>query len=128
VFRSIQAGASGFLLKRTRAEDLIEAVRTVADGNALPMPRTTRRVIERFATPKGRSHRVHLLDRLTGRECEVLALIARGLSNREIAAHLGLSVETVRTHVKRVYMKCDIRDRAQAVIVAYESGLISPSL
>jgi DNA-binding NarL/FixJ family response regulator len=128
VFRTVQAGASGFLLKRTRAEDLVEAVRTVAEGNALPMPATTRGVIEAFARPRGPSHRLHLLERLTGREYEVLVLIARGLSNHEIADRLGLSVETVRTHVKRVYMKCDIRDRAQAVIVAYESGLISRSV
>jgi DNA-binding NarL/FixJ family response regulator len=127
VYRSLQAGASGFLLKRTRAEDLVDAIRIVAEGNALPLPVTTKNLIEAYATPTSPAHGTELIARLTDRECEVLVLIARGLSNHEIADRLHLSVETVRTHVKRVYMKCHARDRAQAVIVAYETGLMPRS-
>jgi DNA-binding NarL/FixJ family response regulator len=122
-YRSLQAGASGFLLKRTRAEDLIDAVRTVATGNALPTSERTRALIAAYAgTPDGRDG--VQVESLTPRESEVLTLVGRGLTNAEIAETLGLSIETVRTHVKRVYMKCGVRDRAQAVIVAYETGLI----
>jgi len=123
VFRSLQAGASGFLLKRAPAEELIEAVRTVADGNALPAPARTRTLIGAFAKASADSPMSQFAEALTARESEVLALIARGLSNAEIADNLGLSIETIRTHVKHVYMKTGARDRAHAVIIAYESGL-----
>jgi DNA-binding NarL/FixJ family response regulator len=120
VYRSLEAGASGFLLKRTRAEDLIDAIRTVADGNALPAPERTRALIDTYAgNGRSRDHE----SPLTSRESEVLTLLARGLSNGEIADELGLSIETVRTHVKHVYMKCGARDRVHAVIVAYQWGL-----
>jgi DNA-binding NarL/FixJ family response regulator len=127
VFRSLQAGASGFLLKRTRAEDLVDAVRTVAEGNALPAPERTRALIGAFAAAGGEPPRTQFADALTGREAEVLALISRGLSNAEIAENLGLSIETIRTHVKHVYMKTGARDRAHAVIIAYETGLAGHS-
>jgi len=123
-YRSLQAGASGFLLKRTRAEDLIEAVRVVAEGNELPVSPKTRALIAAYAESDGDRRGTAVRDSLTPRECEVLVHVARGLSNAEIADALSLSVETVRTHVKRVYMKCGVRDRAQAVIVAYETGLV----
>jgi DNA-binding NarL/FixJ family response regulator len=124
VFGALRAGASGFLLKRTRPEDLIAAVHTIANGDALLSPSVTRRVIDRMAqqpTPDlaGRAE----LDGLTPREREVLGLIARGLSNREIAAALVVEESTIRTHVKRILMKLGLRDRVQAVIYAYESGL-----
>jgi DNA-binding NarL/FixJ family response regulator len=122
VFRSLQAGASGFLLKRAPAEELIDAVRTVAEGNSLPAPPRTRSLIDAFAAAQD-APSVQFAGTLTSREAEVLALIARGLSNAEIAESLGLSVETIRTHVKHVYMKTGARDRAHAVIIAYESGL-----
>ena len=127
VFRSLQAGASGFLLKRTRAEDLVDAVRTVAEGNALPAPARTRALIGAFASAQSEPRQRQFAETLTGRESEVLALIARGLSNAEIADTLGLSIETIRTHVKHVYMKTGARDRAHAVILAYETGLVPRS-
>jgi DNA-binding NarL/FixJ family response regulator len=124
VFGALRAGASGFLLKRTRPEELISAVHTIAAGDSLLSPSVTRRVIDRMAqqpTPNltDRSR----LGELTAREREVLQLIARGLSNREIAAALVVEESTIRTHVKRVLMKLDLRDRVQAVIFAYESGV-----
>jgi DNA-binding NarL/FixJ family response regulator len=123
VFQSLQAGASGFLLKRAPAEELVEAVRTVADGNALPAPARTRTLIGAFAKASGDVPRAQFAEALTTRESEVLALVARGLSNAEIAENLGLSIETIRTHVKHVYLKTGARDRAHAVIIAYETGL-----
>jgi len=123
VYRSIRAGASGFLLKRAPAEEIVAAVRAVAGGLRLPMPAKTRRLLQQYARTDPGS-RAELLDSLTAREREVLSLIARGFSNQEIAELLYLSVETVKTHVKRVYMKCGARDRAQAVIAAYEAGLV----
>jgi DNA-binding NarL/FixJ family response regulator len=123
-YRSMLAGASGFLLKRVPAEDLIDAVRAVADGNALPLPERTTDLISRYATIERKAPR--FLPALTDRETEVLVLLARGLSNEEIARELSVSVETVRTHVKHVYAKAGARDRAQAVIAAYESGLVGP--
>jgi DNA-binding NarL/FixJ family response regulator len=125
VFRSLRAGASGFLLKRTRAEELVDSVRVVAAGDALPMARTTQRLIEGFAGVQGSGEWAGV-QALTERESEVLTLVARGYSNDEIARHLHLSPETVKTHVKHVYTKLGSRDRAQAVIAAYESGLVSP--
>lgn len=124
VFGALRAGASGFLLKRTRPEELIAAVHTVAAGDALLSPSVTRRVVDRVARQPGPQPHDHAsLDRLTPREREVLGLIARGLSNREIAAALVVEETTVRTHVKRVLMKLNLRDRVHAVIFAYENGL-----
>lgn len=127
IFPSLRAGASGFLLKRTRPEELIAAVRTVAAGDALLSPSVTRRVINRLAQQPspdlaGRDR----LEELTSREREVLALIARGLSNREISSALSVEESTIRTHVKRILMKLHLRDRVQAVIFAYENGLTRP--
>jgi DNA-binding NarL/FixJ family response regulator len=127
VFGALRAGASGFLLKRTRPEDLIAAVHTIAAGDSLLSPSVTRRVIDRMAkqpTPD-LSNRAKV-DDLTARELEVLELVARGLSNREIAAALVVEESTIRTHVKRILMKLDLRDRVQAVIFAYETGVNRP--
>jgi len=128
IFGGLRAGASGFLLKRTRPEDLISAVHTVAAGDALLSPSVTRRVIERMSrqpTPDltGQAR----LDELTAREREVLALIARGLSNREIAAELVVEESTIRSHVKRILAKLGLRDRVQVVIFAYETGINRPT-
>jgi DNA-binding NarL/FixJ family response regulator len=124
VFGALRAGASGFLLKRTRPEDLIAAVHTIAAGDALLSPSVTRRVIARMAQqPTPALADQAKLKELTSREREVLALIARGLSNREIAAALVVEESTIRTHVKRILMKLDLRDRVQAVIFAYETGV-----
>jgi DNA-binding NarL/FixJ family response regulator len=127
VFGALRAGASGFLLKRARPEELIAAVHTVAAGDSLLSPSVTRRVIDRMAqqpTPEFADR--SKLDELTPREREVLELIARGLSNREIAAALAVEESTVRTHVKRILMKLDLRDRVQVVIFAYETGVNPP--
>ena len=129
VFGALRAGASGFLLKRTRPEDLIAAVHTIAAGDSLLSPSVTRRVIDRMAqqpTPELADQRK--LDDLTPREREVLELMARGLSNREIAAALVVEESTTRTHVKRILMKLDLRDRVQAVIFAYETGVNRPAV
>ena len=125
VFRGLRAGASGFLLKDVSPEDLVQAVRVVAEGEALLSPSVTRRLIEEFArTPDLPSSPPRELDALTEREGEVLELIGRGLSNREIAERLVLSMATVKTHVNRLFMKLSLRDRAQAVVLAYESGIV----
>jgi DNA-binding NarL/FixJ family response regulator len=126
VYGALRAGASGFLLKRTPAEELVDAVRVVANGEALLSPELTRRLVAGFSR-RDRGERSTVLDSLTDREREVLLLIARGLSNREIARWLMVSVETVKTHAKRIFMKLGVRDRAQAVVIAYESGLVVPS-
>lgn len=127
-YKSLRVGASGFLLKRTRAEDLIDAVRVVAEGEALPMPATTRRLIASLSAQESAHEREwRAIDDLTDREQEVLVFIARGFSNQEIAGELTLSVDTVKTHVKRVYAKLGARDRVHAVIAAYESGLVTRS-
>jgi RNA polymerase sigma factor (sigma-70 family) len=127
VYEALRAGASGFLLKRTPAADLVAAVRVVAAGDALLAPSITRRLIDQFAhRPADAKRDAHALDELTEREREVLELIANGLSNAEIAERLVLSEGTVKTHVKRIFMKLEIRDRAQAVIFAYDSGLVAP--
>jgi DNA-binding NarL/FixJ family response regulator len=124
VFGALRAGASGFLLKRARPEELIAAVHTIAAGEALLSPSVTRRVIDRMAQqPSPELADQARLEALTPREREVLACIARGLSNREIAAALVVEESTIRTHVKRILMKLDLRDRVQAVIFAYETGL-----
>jgi DNA-binding NarL/FixJ family response regulator len=126
IFDALSAGASGFLLKRTQPEELIAAIHTVAAGDSLLSPSVTRRVIDRMAgqpTPVDTSRR---LDELTPREREVLELMARGLSNREIAKRFVIEESTVKTHVKRILMKLRLRDRVQAVIFAYENGLTRP--
>src|SRR5262249_2755694 len=116
VFGALRAGASGFLVKRTRPEELISAVHSVAAGDSLLSPSVTRRVIDRMAQqPTPDFGEQTKLDELTPREREVLELIARGLSNREIAAALVVEESTIRTHVKRILMKLDLRDRVQAV-------------
>ncbi|TMR99826.1 response regulator [Nonomuraea basaltis] len=128
IFGALRAGASGFLLKRTRPEELIAAVHTIAAGDSLLSPSVTRRVIDRMAQqPTPELADLHKIAELTRREKEVLALIARGLSNREIAAVLVVEESTIRTHVKRLLMKLGLRDRVQVVIFAYESGLHRPS-
>jgi DNA-binding NarL/FixJ family response regulator len=128
VFGALRAGASGFLLKRTRPEDLIAAVHTIAAGDSLLSPSVTRRVINRMAQqPTPALADLAKLDELTQREREVLVLIARGLSNREIAAALVVEESTIRTHVKRILMKLGLRDRVQAVIFAYETGINQPT-
>ena len=128
VFGALRAGASGFLLKRTRPEELIAAVHTVAAGDSLLSPSVTRLVIDRMAQqPLPELAAEAKLDELTRREREVLELIARGLSNREIATQLFVEESTVRTHVKRIQMKLQLRDRVQIVIFAYESGVNQPA-
>ena len=126
VYDALQAGASGFLLKDAPAEALFEAVRVIAGGEALLAPAITRRLIAEFARLRPRQVRPEALSELTPRETEILGLVAEGLSNREIAERLVLSDETVKTHVSHVLRKLDLRDRAQAVVVAYESGLVVP--
>jgi DNA-binding NarL/FixJ family response regulator len=127
ILGALKAGASGFLLKRTPPEDLIAAIHTVAAGDALLSPSVTRRVIDRMARQplvgQGADPR---LDDLTPRERDVFELIAQGLSNREIARALVVEETTVKSHVKRLLMKLDARDRVQAVILAYEYGLVAP--
>jgi DNA-binding NarL/FixJ family response regulator len=129
IFGALRAGASGFLLKRARPEELLAAVHTIAAGEALLSPSVTRRVIDRMAQqPTPQLAEQAKLDELTPREREVLALIARGLSNREVAAALAVEESTVRTHVKRILMKLELRDRVQAVIFAYETGVNRPAV
>jgi DNA-binding NarL/FixJ family response regulator len=126
VYEALRAGASGFLLKDVRPEDLIAAVRVVAGGDALIAPTVTKRLIEHFIRTAPPSAPPAELDELTPREVEVLTLMARGLSNGEIAADLVLSEATVKTHVKHVLAKLGVRDRVQAVVFAYEAGLVTP--
>ncbi|GAA4205925.1 response regulator transcription factor [Streptosporangium oxazolinicum] len=123
VYDALTAGASGFLLKDVRANDLAEAVRIVARGDALLAPRITRRLISEFSRQR---RPVPAGSPLTPREAEVLRLVARGLSNAEIAAHLVVTEHTVKTHVARLLAKLGLRDRTQAVIHAYETGLVVP--
>jgi DNA-binding NarL/FixJ family response regulator len=127
VYEALRAGASGFLLKDASAGELAEAVRVVAAGDALLSPGVTRRLIAEFArlgAPRAASRKN--IEDLTERETEVLSLVARGLSNAEIATHLVVAEQTIKTHVSRVLMKLALRDRAQAVVFAYESGLVRP--
>ena len=133
VYAALRAGASGFLLKAVTAERLFDAVRVIAAGDALLAPGITRRLISEFASkspePQGTAvpaTGARSLQSLTRRETEILQLIAQGLSNSEIAVHLVVSEETVKTHVSRVLSKLRLRDRTQAVIAAYESGLVIP--
>ncbi|GGQ05658.1 DNA-binding NarL/FixJ family response regulator [Actinomadura coerulea] len=123
VYSALAAGASGFLLKDVTPEHLVASVRLLETGDALLAPSITRRLVERFARPAPLPQG---LDVLTPREKEVLRLVGGGLSNTELAAHLHLSEATVKTHVTRIFAKLGLRDRAQAVVVAYESGLVVP--
>ena len=127
VYQALRWGASGFLLKDASARELADAVRIVAAGDALLSPGVTRRLIAEFArmgAPRGPSR--DNLDGLTERECEVLALVARGMSNAEIAGRLVVAEQTIKTHVSRILMKLGLRDRTQAVVLAYETGLVQP--
>jgi DNA-binding NarL/FixJ family response regulator len=128
VYEALRAGASGFLLKDVPAEQLAEGVRTVARGDALLAPSITRRLVEEFAraAPAAPPAPPPGLDELTTRELEVFRLLARGASNAEIAAELVVSDTTVKTHVARILMKLGVRDRIQAVVLAYESGVVTP--
>jgi DNA-binding NarL/FixJ family response regulator len=128
VYDALRAGASGFLLKDVPPEQLVDGIRAVARGDALLAPSVTRRVIEEFVRRPPASVRTlpPKLEELTARELEVLKLIARGLSNAEIATELFISETTVKTHVAHVLMKLGLRDRVQAVVAAYESGLVEP--
>ena len=126
VYDALKGGASGFLLKDAPADDLIDAIRVVADGGALLAPSITKRLISEFAARSERTVPTVELDHLTDRETEVLRLVARGLSNLEIADELFVSETTVKTHVSHVLTKLHVRDRVQAVVLAYESGLVTP--
>ena len=128
VYDALRAGASGFLLKDVTAERLFDAVRVIAEGEALLAPAVTRRLISEFALmqPQMKPSPVAALAALTPRETHVLELVAEGLSNREIAARLVVTEETVKTHVSRMLTKLGLRDRTQAVVTAYESGLVIP--
>lgn len=127
VHDALAAGASGFLLKDAPPADLVQAVRVVAAGDALLAPSVTRRLLDRFAAQRGPSdkHALRLAD-LTDREHEILVGIGRGLSNTEIAAELYIAEQTVKTHITRIFSKLHLRDRVQAVILAYDAGLVSP--
>jgi DNA-binding NarL/FixJ family response regulator len=124
VYAALRSGASGFLLKDVSPEHLVMAVRLIAAGEQLLAPSITRRLVERFAQATPAREHVAQLETLTAREQEVLRLVARGLSNDEIAERLVVSEATVKTHVGHVFAKLDLRDRAQAVVVAYETGLV----
>ena len=127
VYDALRAGASGFLLKDVPADQLVAGIRLVAQGDALLAPSVTRRLIQEFSrSARGRRHAPAGLDELTPREVEVFKLMARGMSNAEIAAHLIVSETTVKTHVARILMKLEVRDRVQAVVLAYESGVVAP--
>ena len=126
VYDALRAGASGFLLKDTPPEDLVAAIRVVARGDALIAPGITKRLIEQFARSAPVAAPPPSLSELTPREAEVLILVATGLSNGEIAQELVLSDATVKTHVKRILFKLGLRDRVQAVVLAYEAGLVLP--
>ena len=131
IYAGLRAGASGFLLKDTQPDDLVAAIRTIAAGDAVLAPGATRRLIRQFAAtqppaPASAPHAAQIRQALTGREQEVFSLIAAGLSNNEIAASLCLSEGTVKIHVGRILAKLGLRDRVQAVVLAYESKLITP--
>jgi DNA-binding NarL/FixJ family response regulator len=126
VYAAVRAGASGFLLKDVRPGDLVEAIRLVANGSALLGPGVTRRLLERFADEDASGDAAEAVARLTDREREILRLLASGLSNAELAQQLVVSETTVKTHVSNVLRKLGVRDRVQAVIVAYDAGLVRP--
>src|SRR5208282_6033597 len=132
-FGALRAGASGFLLKDVRPGELVAAIRTVAAGNAVVSPRVTRRLLEEYAqvptvTAGQQADRFPRLSSLTDREGEVLAAVARGLSNAEIAAALYVSETTVKSHVGRILAKLGLRDRVQIVVLAYEAGIVRPGM
>ncbi|WP_144749942.1 response regulator [Curtobacterium pusillum] len=128
VFDALRAGASGFLLKDASADELVQAVRTVAEGDSLLAPRVTRHLVEAFvAGPLPAEPRTEVLDVLTDRERDVFLLVARGRSNGEIAADLFIAEQTVKTHVGRILAKLQLRDRVHAVVLAYETGLVTPA-
>ncbi|KUP95464.1 response regulator [Thermobifida cellulosilytica] len=126
IFEALRLGASGFLVKDTEPEELLNGVRVVARGEALLSPNVTRRIIAEYAGRPRRPDPAKLLGELTAREREVVALVGEGLSNEEIAARLVLSPATVKTHVSRAMVKLRLRDRAQLVVLAYETGLVTP--
>ena len=127
VYDALRAGASGFLLKDVPAEELVNGIRVVAQGEALLAPSVTKRLIQEFSRGAGAQQSAPAeLEELTPRELEVFRLMARGMSNAEIAAELVVSETTVKTHVARVLMKLGVRDRVQAVVLAYESGVVAP--
>jgi len=126
LFEALRAGASGFLLKDASAEELLQAVHVVAGGDSLVAPSLTRRLIEEFARTPALVSSSGELGELTARETDVLRLVAAGLSNREIAQALVVSEATIKSHVSHIFNKLDLRDRAQAVVFAYESGLVDP--
>jgi DNA-binding NarL/FixJ family response regulator len=129
VYESLKAGASGFLLKDAPPEDLVAGVRVIARGDALLAPQVTRSIIERFVDHGGADPGLRArIDELTAREAEVLRLLTRGLSNAELADELVVSEATAKSHIARVLMKLGVRDRVQAVIAAYESGLVRPGV
>lgn len=128
VYDALRAGASGFLLKDAPEERLVTAIRVVAEGGSLFAPSVTRRLIEEFARAREDRPAPASLDALTDRETEVLRAVARGLSNAEIGSELYVSENTVKTHVARILMKLGLRDRVQAVVLAYESGLVGPGV
>jgi DNA-binding NarL/FixJ family response regulator len=127
VYGALRAGASGFLLKDVPAHKLAAGIRTIGEGDALLAPSITRRLIEEFAAPRTPADSTPGLDELTPRELEVFQLLASGMTNNEIAAKLVVGDTTVKTHVARILMKLGVRDRVQAVILAYETGLITPN-
>jgi DNA-binding NarL/FixJ family response regulator len=127
VFDALRAGASGYLLKRSRPDELLDGIRIVAAGEALLSPSITRRLVEEFADrPVLHAASTPGIDRLTDREREVLVCVARGLSNAEIADEMHISESTAKTHLKRVLMKLDLKDRVNAVVFAYEAGVVQP--
>ena len=126
IYNAIRAGASGFLLKDTPPDELADAIRVVASGDALLSPSITRRLLEQFVKTPTTPARTFAVDQLTEREEEVLCQLARGRSNAEIAEALFVSETTVKTHVSHILTKLDLRDRVQAVVIAYESGLVVP--
>ncbi|ADB48698.1 response regulator [Conexibacter woesei] len=126
VYEALRAGASGFVLKRAEPEELVQAVRIVAGGESLVFPQLTRALIARSVQPGAGDGGARLLTVLTEREAEILRLVARGMSNADVADELVLAVHTVKTHVARILAKLAVRDRTQAVVVAYESGFVRP--
>jgi DNA-binding NarL/FixJ family response regulator len=126
VYDALRAGASGFLLKDVPAHQLAAGIRTVGEGDALLAPSITRRLIEEFAAPRTQANNSARLDELTPRELEVFRLLATGMTNTEIAADLIVGETTIKTHVTRILMKLGARDRVQAVVIAYETGIVSP--